>query len=128
MTTAVALETLKIYDEMDVVGHVKKVEKPFLSQLKALEAHPLIGEFRGVGLIGALEVVKDKTTREMFPASTGVPDTLAQNAKKHGLILRLVGNRIAFSPPLIITEAEVGEMVRRLKSALDDTWQSVRAN
>jgi 4-aminobutyrate--pyruvate transaminase len=47
---------------------------------------------------------------------------------KHGLILRLVGNRIAFSPPLIISEAEVREMVRRLRSALDDTWSAVRAN
>ena len=113
---------------MDLIGHVKIVEAPFLSKLKALESHPLIGEFRGVGLIGALEVVKDKKTREMFTASTGVMDTLATNAKKHGLILRLVGNRIAFSPPLIISEAEVAEMVNRLKSALDDTWSTVRAN
>jgi 4-aminobutyrate--pyruvate transaminase len=88
----------------------------------------LIGEFRGIGLIGALEVVKDKETREMFPADVGVMDILAGNAKKHGLILRLVGNRIAFSPPLIITEGEVREMARRMRSALDDTWTAVRAN
>ncbi|MGE0765276.1 MAG: aminotransferase [Hyphomicrobiaceae bacterium] len=128
VTTAVALETLKIYDEMDVVGHVRKVEKPFLSNLKGLEGHPLIGEFRGVGLIGALEVVKDKTTRELYPESAGVMEILGRNARKHGLILRLVGNRIAFSPPLIISEAEVKEMVRRLTCALDDTWTVVRAN
>jgi 4-aminobutyrate--pyruvate transaminase len=128
VTTAVALETLKIYDEMDIVGHVRTVEKPFLAELKALESHPLIGEFRGTGLIGALEVVKDKATREMFAADAGVMDTLGSNAKKHGLILRLVGNRIAFSPPLIISEAEIREMVRRLRSALDDTWSAVRAN
>jgi 4-aminobutyrate---pyruvate transaminase len=90
--------------------------------------HVLIGEIRGIGLIGALEVVKDKATREMFPADAGVMDILGGNAKKHGLILRLVGNRIAFSPPLIITEAEVREMVRRLRKALDDTWSAVRAN
>ncbi len=128
VTTAVALETLKIYDEMDMVGHVRKVEKPFLAELKALESHPLIGEFRGIGLIGALEVVKDKETREMFSADVGVMDILAGNAKKHGLILRLVGNRIAFSPPLIITEGEVREIARRMRSALDDTWTAVRAN
>ena len=128
VTTAVALETLKIYDEMDIVGHVRAVEKPFLAELKALESHPLIGEFRGIGLIGALEVVKDKATREMYPADAGVMDILGRNANKHGLILRLVGNRIAFSPPLIISEAEVREMVRRLRSALDDTWSAVRAN
>jgi len=128
VTTAVALETLRIYDDMDMLGHVGRVSKPFNESLKALEAHPLIGEFRGVGLIGALEVVKDKATGEMFPANAGVMDILAKNARKHGLILRLVGNRIAFSPPLIITEAEVAEMVKRLTSALDDTWTAVRAN
>ena len=128
VTTAVALETLKIYDEMDMIGHVRRVEPVFLSQMRALEGHPLIGEFTGIGLIGALEVVKDKKNREMFPAAAGVMATLDANAKKHGLILRLVGNRIAFSPPLIINETEIGEMASRLKSALDDTWSAVRAN
>jgi 4-aminobutyrate--pyruvate transaminase len=128
VTTAVALETLKIYEEMDMIGHVRRVEPVFLSKMRALEGHPLIGEFTGVGLIGALEVVKDKKTREMFPAAAGVMATLDANAKKHGLILRLVGNRIAFSPPLIINETEIGEMARRLKLALDDTWSAVRAN
>jgi len=128
VTAAVALETLKIYEEMNLVDHVSRVAEPFIGKLKALEGHPLIGEFRGVGLIGALEVVKDKATREMFPASAGVMDILAQNARKYGLILRLVGNRIAFSPPLVITEAEVAEMIKRLTSALDDTWSAVRAN
>ena len=64
----------------------------------------------------------------MFPAEAGIMTTIADNAKKHGLILRIVGNRIAFSPPLIISETEVGEMIRRITSALDDTWSAVRAN
>ena len=88
----------------------------------------MIGEFSGIGLIGALEVVKNKKTREMHPAEAGVMAMIDANAKKHGLILRLVGNRIAFSPPLIITEDQVVEMVRRLKATLDDTWSAVRAN
>ena len=125
VTTAVALETLKIYEEMDVVGHVRAVEPTFINELTALEQHPLIGEFRGVGLIGALEVVKDKATREMYPADVNVMGTLGANARKHGLILRLVGNRIAFSPPQIITTAEISEMAQRLTRALDDTWAAV---
>jgi 4-aminobutyrate--pyruvate transaminase len=128
VTAAVALETLKIYDEMGLVDHVRAVEKPFLAELKALEEHPLIGEARGVGLIGAVEVVKDKATRAIYPSDVGVMDILGRNAKKHGLVLRIVGNRIAFSPPLIITSGEVKEMGRRLRSALDDTWSAVRAN
>ncbi len=128
VTTAVALETLKIYEEMDMISHVKRVEKVFLAKMNALVDHPLIGEFSGIGLIGALEVVKDKKTRELHPASQGVMATIDANAKKNGLILRLVGNRIAFSPPLIIDEAQVGEMARRLKTTLDETWSAVRAN
>ena len=128
VTTAVALETLKIYDEMNMIGHVKSVEPEFMGRIGALLDHPLIGDFRGVGLIGALEVVKDKATRELFPTSAGIMEILGANAKKHGLVLRLVGNRIAFSPPLIISKAEIAEMARRLKAALDDSWTAVRAN
>lgn len=128
VTTAVALETLRIYDELDLIGHVKSVEPAFLGGMKAMEEHPLIGESSGIGLIGAIEVVKDKATRAMFPAEAGVMTTLAANAKKHGLLLRVIGNRVAFSPPLIISEGEVVEMHRRMRAALDDTWAAVRAN
>jgi 4-aminobutyrate--pyruvate transaminase len=126
VTTAVALETLKIYQEMDIVGHVRAVSEAFVANLTALESHPLVGEFRGVGLIGALEIVKDKETREIYSTETGVMDMLAANARKHGLILRFIGNRIAFSPPLVITAKEVEEMTNRLTSALDDTWRQIR--
>ncbi len=128
VTTAVALETLKIYDEMDLIGHVRRVEPAFLAGLKALGDHPLIGEWCGTGLIGAVEVVKNKATREMYPSEAGVMTTLGAHARKHGLLLRVIGNRIAFSPPLVISEGEVHEMHRRMKAALDDTWQAVRTN
>ncbi len=128
VTTAVALEVLKIYDEMDLLGHVGRVEPTFLAELGALEDHPLVGQFSGIGLIGALEVVKDKATRETFPAEVNVMAMIGANARKHGLILRLIGNRIAFSPPQIISEDEIAEMARRLRCALDDTWSAVRAN
>jgi 4-aminobutyrate--pyruvate transaminase len=128
VTTAVALETLRIYEEMDVVSHVRAVSEPFIAGLEALQDHPLVGEFRGIGLIGALEIVRDKQSREMYPSTSGVMDTLAANARKHGLILRFIGNRIAFSPPLVISMAEIGDMASRLTAALDDTWRHVRDN
>ena len=127
VTSAVALETLKIYEEMDIVGHVQAVEPTFLATLGALTQHPLVGDFRGCGLVGGLEIVKDKRTREMYPAELGVPGRIDANARKYGLILRFIGNRIAFSPPLIITAAEIEEMARRLTRALDDTWAELRA-
>ena len=128
ITTAVALEVMKIYEEMDLVAHVKSVEPAFLSHLAALEDHPLVGEGRGTGLIGALEIVKDKATREIYAPDVNVMGLIGAAAKKHGLILRLIGNRIAFSPPQVITEPEIDEMMRRLRLALDDTWSAVRPN
>jgi len=121
VAAAVALETLKIYDEMDLIGHVRFVEPAFLDAFGALEAHPLVGQFSGVGLIGGLELVEDKAGPGFFPAARGVGARVEAHAQKHGLILRVVGDRIAFSPPLIITADEIREMVRRLRAALDDT-------
>ena len=128
VTTAVALETLKIYEEMDIVSHVRRVEPTFLGRLGALKAHPLVGDFRGVGLIGGMEIVQDKATRAPHAAALGVPGRLEANARKHGLILRFIANRIAFSPPLIISTGQVEDMAGRLERALDDTYAEIRAN
>lgn len=121
VAAAVALETLRIYDEIDMIGHVKAVEPLFLDSLGALAGHPLVGDVSGCGLIAGIEVVADKRTREMFPASVGLPAKLEANALKHGLILRHVGNRLAFSPALIITPEEIRDLAGRVKALLDDT-------
>jgi 4-aminobutyrate--pyruvate transaminase len=72
VATAVALETLKIYEEMDLIAHVQAVEPVFLREFGALADHPLVGTFTGVGLIGGLELVEDKAARRFFPPSRGV--------------------------------------------------------
>jgi 4-aminobutyrate---pyruvate transaminase len=127
VATAVALETLKIYDEIGLVDRVRAVSPVFLKELGVLEDHPLVGEFRGCGLVGGLEIVADKTTRAVHKAEQGVPGLIDRHARRHGLILRLVGNRIALSPPLIIAEEEVREMARRLRATLDDTARDLAA-
>jgi 4-aminobutyrate---pyruvate transaminase len=127
VAASVALETLKIYDELDIIGHVQSVEPAFLETMGALRDHPLVGDFSGVGLIGGLELVKDKATREDYPASVGLGARVDANARKNGLILRIVGNRIAFSPPLIITHEEVAELGKRMRKTLDDTYAEVQA-
>ncbi len=117
---AVALETLKIYDEIAIVDHVREVESTFLSQLRELKDHPLVGHADGCGLIGGIEIVKDKRTREHFAAEAKVPAKIDERLREHGLILRLIGNRFAFSPPLIITKAEIDDMFCRVRTALDE--------
>ena len=124
---AVALETLKIYEERDIVGHVGSVAPQLQKGLRTLSEHPLVGEARGIGLIGALELVRDKATRANFDAKDAVGAYLVKRAQRHGAILRnMAGDIIAFSPPLVISEREIDELLERTARALDDTLAMVR--
>ena len=125
---AIALETLKIYEERNIVGHVRDVSPAFLRGLQQFAGHPIVGDVRGVGLIGAIELAESPNTRKPFDPKRGVGAYLVRRAQEHGLILRVMGGDIiAFSPPLIITEAEIAEMMKRFASALEDTvaWLKV---
>jgi 4-aminobutyrate--pyruvate transaminase len=124
---AVALEALRIYQERDIVGHVRRVGPRLQDGLRQLSAHPLVGEARGIGLIGALELVRDKATRVNFDPKAGVGAYVVKRAQHHGAILRnMAGDVIAFSPPLIISESEIDALLERTKWALDDTLAMVR--
>jgi len=124
---AVALETLRIYEERDIVGHVRKVGPRLQAGLRKLGEHPLVGEARGIGLIGALELVRDKAARANFDPKAGIGAYLVKRAQHHGAILRnMAGDVIAFSPPLIITEAEIDALLASTKHALDDTLAMAR--
>jgi 4-aminobutyrate---pyruvate transaminase len=118
---AVALETLKIYEERDILSHVRKMAPLFLDGLRRFADHPLVGEVRGVGLLGAVELVKDKATKAPFDPKAGVGAIFAARAQEHGLIIRSMVDSVALCPPLIITAEEIGEMLRRFGKALDDT-------
>jgi 4-aminobutyrate--pyruvate transaminase len=126
VAAAVALETLKIYEERDLVGHVKQVAPVFLAGLKGLIDHPLVGDVRGVGLIAGVELVADKRTRELFPASMKVGNIVMDKCHERGLIVRAIGDRIAFTPPLIISAAEINEMVRLFRDGLDATLAEIQ--
>ncbi|MSQ55690.1 MAG: aminotransferase class III-fold pyridoxal phosphate-dependent enzyme [Betaproteobacteria bacterium] len=121
VAAAVALEVLRIYQEMDLISHVRRMSTHFLGALAKFAEHPLIGDVRGVGLVAGMELVADKATRMPFAPAGRVGGVFDRHAKKHGLIARLVGDRVVFSPPLIIDEAEIDEMLRRCRAALDDT-------
>ena len=125
--SAVALETLRIYEEMDLLVRVEEVGSVFLAELTALEDHPLVGNVTGCGLIAGLELVKDKATKADWPAETKLGSRLDAAARRNGLILRIVGNRIAFSPPLIITAGEVRELAARMRRTLDEVHGEVQA-
>jgi 4-aminobutyrate---pyruvate transaminase len=124
---AVALETLKIYEERDIVAQVRRVGPRMQAGIRSYADHALIGEARGIGLIGAVELVRDKTSKQSFDPKAGVAAYLVRRAQYHGAILRnMPGDIVAFSPPLIISDAEIDEMMGCFGKALDDTWAMVK--
>jgi 4-aminobutyrate--pyruvate transaminase len=124
---AVALETLKIYEERDIVDAVRRVGPRLQAAIRGHASHPLIGDARGIGLIGAVELVRDKASKTSFEAKAGVAAYLVRRAQHHGAILRnMPGDIVAFSPPLIISESEIDEMMACFGKALDDTWAMVK--
>lgn len=122
LACAVALKTIEIYERIKIVGHVRRVAPIFLLRLRALADHPLVGEARGVGLIGGLELVKDKRARQSFDAKLGVGAKAARLAEEEGVLCRAVGgDTVALCPPLIIDGAEINAMFDCVTRALDRT-------
>jgi 4-aminobutyrate--pyruvate transaminase len=90
--------------------------------LRRFAGHPIVGDARGLGLIGALELAADPARRKPFDPARGVGGYFVRRAQAHGLIVRVLGGDvIAFSPPLIISEAEIDEMMAKAELALADT-------
>jgi 4-aminobutyrate---pyruvate transaminase len=119
---AVANKTIEIYQRMNIVRHVQTVSPVFQERLKALGQHPLVGEARGIGLIGALELVRNKRTKESFDGRQGVGGKVVQFAQDEGLICRAVGgDSIAMCPPLVISADEINASFDALSKALDRT-------
>ncbi len=123
---AVALETLKIYEERNILEHVRKVAPRFQDGLRRFESHPLVGEVRGIGLIAGIELVQDKASKQSFDPKAGIGAHLAQRAQEHGLIIRAMGDNIGVCPPLIISDSEIDELLARFDRALDDTLAFVK--
>ncbi len=126
VASAVAVEALKIYEETDIVGHVRRVSPVFQARLAALGSHPLVSNTRGIGLIGALEIAQDKALRKTFDPASGVVARLGAAVLEEGLITRALRDTMAVCPPLIITEAQIGELFDKLERALNTTLAFAR--
>ena len=121
VAAAVALKTLEIYARERIVEAVAAKIPRFQSRLRALGDHPLIGEARGLGLVGAIEFVADKRSKQAFDPKAGVSGRCAQYAQEEGLIVRALADAITLCPPLVISPAEIDDMFDRLAKALDRT-------
>ena len=123
---AVALETLAIYEERDIKGQVARTGPILQAHLKSFADHPLVGEVRGVGLIGALELVEDKAARKNFDPSRTVAAKVVEAMQRRGVIGRAMTNdSLAFSPPLIIDEDELDELFGVVRGSLDEVLAGI---
>ncbi|WP_432473173.1 aminotransferase [Amphritea sp. HPY] len=122
---AVALKTLEIYQRDNIFGHAAELGSYMQKRLREFLDHPLVGEVRGEGMIAAVEMVANKQTGQPF--DDGAVGAFAMQAcQNHGMITRAVAaNSLAFCPPLIVTEAQIDEMIEKLGKALDDTLDFV---
>ena len=122
VAAAVALENLRLIAEE---GLHERARGPlgayFARALGTLADHPLVGEVRSCGLIAALELVEDKAKRQYFPVARRVGMTCRDHCFAQGLVMRAVRDVMVLAPPLIITEAEIDELVARARAALDLT-------
>jgi adenosylmethionine-8-amino-7-oxononanoate aminotransferase len=122
---AVALKTLEIYARDRVFERAAQLAVKFQDRLRSFADHPLVGEIRGVGMIGAIEFVSNKTTKAGFNPPGSIGAYCFERCHAHGLIPRNVGDGIAFCPPLIITEAQIDEIFSKFTLALNDTLEHV---
>ncbi|ALN74815.1 aminotransferase (plasmid) [Aureimonas sp. AU20] len=127
VATAVALENIAIIEERDLMGNAARLEQPFQAGLRSFADHPLVGEVRGAGLIGALELVADKATKRPFEKAGRAGQIAAAIGHEEGLIFRSIVDQLALCPPMIVTEEDVGEIMTRMGRTLERLTGAVAA-
>mgnify|MGYP003630570432 CR=1 FL=1 len=124
---AVAKRTLEIYAEDRVFEHAAEVSPDFLGALAGLSDHPLVGDVRGVGLIAGVELMADRTRRTQFAPEAKVGTRAQELAMEGGLLVRASGDRICFTPPLIIDRPQIEEMAGLFRKTLDGLLDELTA-
>jgi len=123
---AIANKAVELITEGGLFENVLAVAPSFLRRLSEFREHPLVGEVRGVGLMGALEIVEDKKTKTAFPSEWEVSEMIAGSALDRGLIIRPIGNAVIFAPPFIITPGQIDELFDIVTTVLDDVHTRIR--
>ena len=126
VAAAVALETIKIFKEENIIDHVRKVSKNFIEKTQELNEISIVGNTRSIGLIAGIELVKDKKDKRYFDKKIGIGALVVKHAQKNGLIVRaLPGDVIAICPPLIISDDEIDLLFNILEKSLYETVDEI---
>jgi len=127
VAAAVGLENIRILRDEKIIERVREETAPYLQKrLRELNDHPLVGEVRGLGLLGAIELVKDKATRQRYEGM-GVGMICRNFCFDNGLIMRAVGDTMIIAPSLVITREEIDELVTKARKCLDLTLQALNS-
>ena len=125
---AVAVRNIELLRDEKIVEQVHDVAAPYLAQRwGSLADHPLVGEARTLGLLGAIELVADKRTKARFAPKGRAGELCRDLAVKHGLVMRHVNESMIIAPPLIITRAQIDELVDKARLTLDAALAQLRA-
>ena len=125
---AVALENIRILKDEKIIEKAKHELSPYLQKKwLALGDHPMVGEARGIGMVGALELVKDKNTKTSYPSDQNVGTICRDFCFNNGLIMRAVGDAMIICPPLVISHSEINELIDKAKLCLDLTWEKINS-
>ena len=126
VAAAVALENIRILRDEKIIENAHNETAPYLQKrLRELNDHPLVGEVRGVGLLGAIELVQDKATRKRYEGR-GAGMICRQFCFDSGLIMRAVGDTMIIAPPLVISKDEIDELVTKARKCLDLTLETLQ--
>jgi 4-aminobutyrate--pyruvate transaminase len=123
---AVALAAMKIYEEDEILDHVREVGPVLQAGLRRFEDHPLVGNVRGIALIGALEFMADPKTKLPFDPSLKVSGKVMDSLRRQGILLRALGDSLVCAPPLIIGVDEIESIIAALSVALDEVYAWTR--
>jgi putrescine aminotransferase len=127
-TAAVALKNIEIIEREKLVERVAEDTGPYLqARWRELADHALVGEVRGIGLIAALELTKDKATRQRWVAGGKVGGLCRDFCTANGLVMRATGDTMLVSPPLVISKSEIDELIEKARKSLDDTLAAIQA-
>lgn len=128
VAAAVALENIRLFEDEDVVSYVANDIGPyFQARLRErLGDHPLCGHIEGVGLLAGIALVQDRASKTFFGPDIDVGTICRDHCFRNGLVMRACGNRMVFSPPLIISRAEVDEMIDKARECFDLTYADVK--
>ncbi|TFY99813.1 aspartate aminotransferase family protein [Ramlibacter rhizophilus] len=125
---AVALANLALIEELDLVRRVREDTGPWLAErLATLRDHPLVGDVQSCGLMAAVQLAREPRTGAAFDPAHAVGMACRRHCFDGGLVMRAVGDRMIVAPPLVITRAEIDEMVGLVRQALDRTLEEARA-